>query len=395
MIIDYDENGNPIYDDEFEEEEEAVEEKTIGYDFSQGVPGGGLPFIKPFALMREQDLPLPELIIDGLLRRGHKMSLIGGSKIGKTWSLLDLSVALGAGGKWLDWECKKSGVLYLNLELDEASCRHRFEEVIKHRKLGEKEQKSLENNLHIWNLRGYTQPLDKMIEMIKAHCQNCGFSTLIIDPIYKVLPGDENNAHEMTKLANMFDYLTRELDVAIVFGHHHSKGDKTRVVGMDRASGSGVFVRDPDVCIDLLGLETGPTDKGRAVQVEVTAIRNFPTPRTRYAWFEYPAFVIDDDGVCQAIQAHRDSKAKKKADKDAVAKNKETLELEAWAEKRKHLDAAFEKHRNEAGIADFKAVREELGMAQNQNLIRWLKKFEFYKFTTGKNGQVWRDFENS
>jgi len=41
----------------------------------------------------------------------------------------------------------------------------------------------------------------------------------------------------------------------VVYCHHHSKGTQGQKRSMDRASGSGVFARDPDVLLDLIELE--------------------------------------------------------------------------------------------------------------------------------------------
>ena len=71
---------------------------------------------------------LPELadcLIDGVLRKGHKMLVSGPSKAGKSFLLLELAIAIAEGGQWLGWNCKRGRVLYVNLELDRASCLHR------------------------------------------------------------------------------------------------------------------------------------------------------------------------------------------------------------------------------------------------------------------------------
>ena len=75
---------------------------------------------------------LPELsqpLIHGVLRQGHKMLLAGPSKAGKSYSLIQLCIAIGEGSKWLGWQCEMGKVLYVNLELDRASCLHRFKDV--------------------------------------------------------------------------------------------------------------------------------------------------------------------------------------------------------------------------------------------------------------------------
>lgn len=104
---------------------------------------------------------LPELsppLIDGVLRQGHKMLLAGPSKAGKSFALIELSIAIAEGRKWLNWYCTKGRVLYVNLELDRASCLHRFRDV--YETLGW--QPSYLSNIDIWNLRGKSVPMDKL-----------------------------------------------------------------------------------------------------------------------------------------------------------------------------------------------------------------------------------------
>ena len=71
---------------------------------------------------------------------------------------------------------------------------------------------------------------------------------VIIDPIYKVITGDENSADQMAHFCNQFDKICTELGCAVIYCHHHSKGNQGFKKSMDRASGSGVFARDPMPC---------------------------------------------------------------------------------------------------------------------------------------------------
>ena len=58
------------------------------------------------------------------------MLIAGPSKAGKSFALIQLSIALAEGLKWLEhFQCRQGKVLYVNLELDEASCKHRFKSV--------------------------------------------------------------------------------------------------------------------------------------------------------------------------------------------------------------------------------------------------------------------------
>lgn len=82
--------------------------------------------------------PLAPELIQGIVRVGHKMLISGSSKAGKSFLLMQLAIALSEGGKWLGFQCKKSKVLYVNLEIDRASCLHRFDKIYKALKLSTK-----------------------------------------------------------------------------------------------------------------------------------------------------------------------------------------------------------------------------------------------------------------
>ena len=99
---------------------------------------------------------LPQLappLIDGVLRQGHKMLIAGPSKAGKSYALIELCIAIAEGGMWLDsFKCAKGKVMYVNLELDKASCLHRFFDVYKALGIPSDHIRSID----IWNLRGHS-----------------------------------------------------------------------------------------------------------------------------------------------------------------------------------------------------------------------------------------------
>lgn len=198
---------------------------------------------------------LPELspcLIDGVLRQGHKMLLAGPSKAGKSFLQIELCIAIAEGQKWLSWQCAKGRVMYVNLELDRASCLHRFRDV--YHALGW-QPKNLQN-IDIWNLRGRSVPMDKLAPKLIRRAAKKDYIAIVIDPIYKVITGDENSADQMANFCNQFDKVCTELGCAVIYCHHHSKGSQGSKKSMDRASGSGVFARDPDALLDLIELET-------------------------------------------------------------------------------------------------------------------------------------------
>lgn len=218
---------------------------------------------------------LPELappLIDGVLRQGHKMLIAGPSKAGKSFALIELSCAIAEGKNWLGWNCEQGRVLYVNLELDRASCLHRFKDVYK--ALNWKANNL--QNIDIWNLRGSSIPMDKLAPRLIRRASKKNFIAVIIDPIYKVITGDENSADQMAHFCNQFDKVCNELGCAVIYCHHHSKGSQGNKQSMDRASGSGVFARDPDALLDLIELEQTPTViKGRKDRAAVKTIKEY------------------------------------------------------------------------------------------------------------------------
>ena len=197
---------------------------------------------------------LPELapcLIDGVLRQGHKMLIAGPSKAGKSFLQIEMCIAIAEGREWLGWKCTQGRVLYVNLELDRASCLHRFRDV--YQALGWKPDNL--KNIDIWNLRGKSRPMDKLAPMLIRRAAKKNYIAIVIDPIYKVITGDENSADQMANFCNQFDRVCTELGVAGIYCHHHSKGGQGSKKAMDRASGSGVFARDPDAMLDMIELE--------------------------------------------------------------------------------------------------------------------------------------------
>ena len=211
---------------------------------------------------------MPELsppLIDGVLRRGHKMLLAGPSKAGKSFALIELCISVAEGRPWLGFPCSQGRVLYVNLELDRPSALHRFRDV--YAALGWEPEHL--GSIDVWNLRGKSVPMDRLAPKLIRRASRKGYDAVVIDPIYKVITGDENSADQMAAFCNQFDLVASQLGCAVVYCHHHSKGLQGQKRSMDRASGSGVFARDPDALLDMTELElTDDCRRARATSIE-------------------------------------------------------------------------------------------------------------------------------
>ena len=262
-------------------------------DFVEGLEDDLPPLEDMSALLAHQP-ELPEELIRGILRCGHKMLISGSSKAGKSFLLMELAIAIAEGRKWLGFPCKKGRVLYVNLEIDRASCINRFAKIYEALHI----QKPNAANIVLWNLRGKAVPLDKLVPKLVRRVRDQHFDAIIIDPIYKVITGDENKASDMSLFCNQFDKICAETGCAAIYCHHHSKGDQGNKDAKDRASGSGVFARDPDAQLDMIELQLDGDMKyeaeafGRTAWRLESSLREFPNIIPVDFWFDYPIHTL-------------------------------------------------------------------------------------------------------
>lgn len=273
-------------------------------DYAEG-SSDELPDMVSLDTYRDCPPELPEELIKGILRRGHKMLVSGSSKAGKSFLLMELCIAIAEGSEWLGFPCTKGRVLYVNLEIDPASAINRFLKI--YDVLGLRMASA--DNIVIWNLRGHAVPLDQLVPKLIRRVRDQHFDAIIIDPIYKVITGDENNASEMGAFCNQFDKICTETGCSTIYCHHHSKGVQGAKRAMDRASGSGVFARDPDAQLDMIQLELTDDLKNNLRDGNATAwrlessLREFPNIIPVNFWFEYPIHRIDTTGELEAAYA--------------------------------------------------------------------------------------------
>lgn len=368
-----------------------------------------LPPIKSLLDVWDDPPKVNEPLIEGLLRKKHKMLISAASKAGKSFSLIELSLCLSEGLPWLGFECHKGKVLHIDFELDEASLIDRIMKVCKH--LGIERPSE---NLMFWSLKGKSKPLDKLVVDIIRESKDKGYQAIVIDPLYKVMTGDENSATDMGNFCNQFDILTTQLNASVIYSHHHSKGAQAAKRAQDRASGSGVFARDPDALIDMTELDvdedvygkimvanTPKIDKFgvdkfavgceavekykkmRAFRLEFV-LREFETPAPMNVWFQYPVHYLDKEGYLSEADIYDPAtKGMKKAQSNA-AKRRE--------EKSEQLEQAF--NVLTAGMEDKQIERSELANyfgKSEKTIRRWMEiaeeSDEDFKLTTISNGQ--------
>ena len=260
------------------------------------------------ALVRDGEQPkMPPVLIEGILYETHIMLLSAPSKAGKTWDLIELSVAVAIGGWWMNLRCARRRVLFVDLETDRRSLHKRVRRVAEAMGVDLQE---VHDWLTLWPMRGYGATLTQVRDELFGRCEPGQYGLIVIDPAYMVQDGDENNAKDIKEFFALLGSIAVGLDTAVVVSHHHSKGAQGLKASIDRSSGSGVFGRAPDAVIDMteLVLEEGTAKLARESHKlaesrrlsgwRVTfTLREFAPRDPLDVWFVYPLHVVDDTGL--------------------------------------------------------------------------------------------------
>ena len=269
------------YTDNHTEQEEPPTSYSIAIDDPLPPP----KFLSLEQMMTHNTDPMPKQVIEGVLHKGSKMIISGSSKAGKTLSLLHLGLAAANGSTWLGHRTTTSKVIYLDFELKKRIAARRIAEMV-----NANDQYDPKNqNFMYCSLRGQSRTLEDLvyhIEDLEDHRPDL----VIVDPFYKLATGaDENDAGAIGEIVNRMEKFSERLDCSFVYAHHFSKGNKSDTDHIDRASGSGVFARDPDAILTLT-----PHEEENHLVLEAT-LRDFPTPPTQVVEFSWPNFIHKPD----------------------------------------------------------------------------------------------------
>ena len=227
------------------------------------------------------------------------------------------------------------------------------------------------SSIIIWNLRGHAVPLDQLVPKLIHRVKDMKLDAIIIDPIYKVITGDENKASDMAAFCNQFDKICTETGCSVIYCHHHSKGAQGLKKAMDRASGSGVFARDPDAQLDMIELELSDEVKNLIAERGATgwrmecSLREFENFKPIDFWFEYPVHRLDNQLYLNDMPTQGSSEAGR-------LKNSRSKSPETAAEE---FRTAFRMNNLEGTGVTVKDMAAHLGLAE-RTIRERVKKLE-------------------
>jgi hypothetical protein len=213
------------------------------------------------------------------------MLVSGPSKSRKTFSALDVGIAIASGEKWLGRKTTKANVLYLNLELRAFGSTERVTKICSAR------GQPVPNGLKIWNLRGETVTLEALTIQLPILLAEFNCTVVCIDPHYKVssVSGMEENSNDSQgRLLTLMEGVCFKAGAALIITHHFAKGNAAEKNAIDRASGGGVFARWGDVMMTFT-----PHERDDCMVVEM-ALRDFAPVEPFVVRWIYPRWIREE-----------------------------------------------------------------------------------------------------
>jgi hypothetical protein len=257
---------------------------------------------------------LRPVVIDGLLRESETMNIIAGSKVGKSWGVLDLVFAVATGKKWLEtFACAKGPVLVIDNELHAETFTDRVRKVAAARHIP---LADVRDAVHVRLLRGKLRDVSQFHRMFNQWGIEPGdYSLVVVDASYRALPPgtNENDNADMAGVYNWVDELADYFRMAVALVHHSSKGDQSLKAVTDVGAGAGSIARATDTHVILR-----PHEQDDVAVMDVASRSFAPVPARCYRW-QFPVWTPADDLSPELLG----NPAKRKKDESAHAKVRE------------------------------------------------------------------------
>lgn len=309
---------------------------------------------------------LREPVIHGLLRRGETMNVISSPKVGKSWLVLDLALAMTTGQPWLNiFPTERGEVLILDNELHPQTIAHRIQRVANARDLPPSDYG---DRLRVHTMRGQLEDIFSLGALFKSLPRD-RFALILLDAFYRFMPADcdENDNGTMANLYNHLDLYAEQLGCCFVLIHHTTKGNQSGKSITDVGAGAGSQSRATDTHLILR-----PHEEQDAVVLEA-AVRSWPPVKPRCLRWQFPVWQPADDLDPAQLKSERP--------KRRSSEIPDTIEPPAWTVER--FTEAFlsdqpltkaqirDAAKDEPGLS-WRRVADLLDIAESQGFVhRW------------------------
>lgn len=273
-------------------QEQAEETERLEGNLTSAVPA------KSVRQLLNEHPSLRRPVIHGLLREGETMNVIASPKIGKSWLVVDLALAVATGCPWLEtFETERGDVLIVDNELHQETSANRIPKVMKARGF------TLENvadRVFVANVRGGLQDIFGLANYFQQ-LQPGRFKLIVLDAFYRFMPkdSDENDNGTMSQVYNHLDGYAARLGCSFVLVHHSSKGNQSGKSVTDVGAGAGSRSRATDTHLVLR-----PHEEPDCVVLDA-AVRSWPPIEPRVLRWTFPVWMPDDSLDPTALRQER------------------------------------------------------------------------------------------
>lgn len=334
---------------------------------------GNLPVplsVKSVRQLLNENPDLRRPVIHGLLREGETMNVIASPKVGKSWLITDLALAIATGRMWLDtFECERGDVLIIDNELHSETSANRVPKVMRARGIPLDE---IADRVFVANVRGRLKDIFGLGEYFQQ-LPSGRFKLIALDAFYRFMPrdSDENDNGTMAQVYNHLDCFAARLGCAFALVHHSSKGNQSGKSVTDVGAGAGSQSRATDTHLILR-----PHEQDDVVVLDA-AVRSWPPLLPRCLRWTFPVWTPDDALDPAALRPERPRRRPKA---EASANEPIATSEPAW-DARRFVEAfvgptpatilALTQAAMDTGLSERKATKL-LKQAESQGLIhRW------------------------
>lgn len=202
-----------------------------------------------------------EVLIDGIMKRGDIVNLIGVPKSRKSILVTQIAMEMASGKNCLGaFPTKRGRTLIIDAEVGAASLRDRFKVLAD--ALGI-DRDDLSRSIDVYDLRGVWDQAGQC-EAILASLQAGEYDLVIVDPLYRMLPdgADENDNIQMATFYRMLGHHTTRCAAGCFVVHHAPKSNGFNRATTDAGAGAGAISRAADGQLVLAHQEGGWILKG-------------------------------------------------------------------------------------------------------------------------------------
>ncbi len=278
-------------------------------------PGNEIPTISPRVLsLAELVAEHPQLrpsLIEGVLRVGEVGNLIAKAKVGKSWLVYHVALAVATGSKLFEqFNCRKGKVLIIDNELHKESIANRLPKVAADLGIRPEEY---ENQIDVISLRGGLLNIEQLAPILATFSPG-HYQLVILDAFYRALPEgvSENGNAEIARVYNLVDRYAEMMQASFILIHHATKGSQADKDVVDVGSGASAQARAADAHIVLR-----PHQDAACIVMEA-AVRSWaPLEAITLRW-EYPTWRKDDNADPGALKGKKPQFEERQEQKDKV-----------------------------------------------------------------------------